>query len=185
MVAPAGKMKFYSPAELARLPSVNLFIHRPGRATAHFVETLLSDDGAVVRTFRHIHPADRAAFSRRFNELEGLGADRLVAGIGKILFYQEPFNILLLFEPGGGLLGSYSDIAAPLVRQPDGYHLTDWFLDVWIPAPGGLEVLDEDEFEAAITAKLLKPAEIQAAQQALQRLVNEYHHGKFPQNYLT
>lgn len=177
-------MKFYSQTELNHLPTVNLFIHRPGRETAQFVETLLYDDNVVVHTFRLIPRRDQAAFSLRFGELKGFKADTLIGGIGKILFYREPFNILLLFEASGRLLGSYSDIASPLTRQPDGYHLTDWFLDVWIPSFGGLNILDEDEFEDAIAANLLQPAEIHAARQALQRLVQEHAAGVFPDSYL-
>jgi hypothetical protein len=185
MVAPAGMMDFYSKEALENRPAVNLFIHRPGRATAQFVETLMSDDQQVVRTFRRIPSSEQAAFSRHFSQLPGLESGPLIGGIGKVLFYQETFNLLLLFEASGRFLGSYSDIASPLTRRPDGYHLTDWFLDVWIPYFGGLNILDEDEFEAAISADLLQPDEILTARQTLERLVQEYAAGVYPNSYLS
>ncbi len=50
----------------------------------------------------------------------------------------------------GTLTGLYANILTPPRIEDTVWHTTDLFLDVWLPAGGGVQVLDEDELEEAL-----------------------------------
>ena len=53
----------------------------------------------------------------------------------------------------GTFTGVYANILTPPEILPDHlWRTTDLFLDVWLPADGGVHLLDEDQFNAAIDA---------------------------------
>lgn len=64
------------------------------------------------------------------------------------------------------------DIATPMLWARAAVHAVDLFIDVLVGADGlAHEVVDLDEFEAAIAAGLLSPAEAAGARSGLDRLV--------------
>lgn len=53
----------------------------------------------------------------------------------------------------GTYSGLYANILTPPVIDGPVWHTTDLYLDVWWPVQGPVRLLDEDELEAALTAR--------------------------------
>ena len=52
----------------------------------------------------------------------------------------------------GTFTGLYANIISPCTFEtPTRWRTTDWFLDVWIDREGRVSILDQEEFDAAIT----------------------------------
>lgn len=57
----------------------------------------------------------------------------------------------------GTFSGLYANVLTPPVIDGSVWHTTDLYLDVWWPDGGDVRLLDEDEFEAAVTEGLVTP----------------------------
>lgn len=67
----------------------------------------------------------------------------------------KPYIITKFKNKDGQLIGIYCDISTPVVAIKGGFSFNDLYLDVW-QIPGKLPViLDENELEDALSAKLL------------------------------
>ena len=62
--------------------------------------------------------------------------------------------------------------------------MIDWFLDIWLSPDGTLFELDEDEFEEALSRKLLTESEARIARETFNRLIQEVKDGIYPGTYL-
>ncbi|MBX5455940.1 MAG: DUF402 domain-containing protein [Thermogemmatispora sp.] len=78
------------------------------------------------------------------------------------------FNIFAIAGKDGKRKGWYCNIAEPAVIQDDRIEQVDLFLDVWVDRQGRVQVLDEDEFQAATN---LSATQRRGAREGLQALL--------------
>lgn len=138
-------------------PSRPITIHlaRIGKSTRSFTEGFVQDDGTRLTTFTVVPPDVRASLSAHFRAEGWFAPDQFIATVTKHLFYNEYFSIVEFRDEAGKVLGYYCDIVTPLERVGEDYFQTDLLLDLWVSPKGDCQVLDEDEFEAAVRAGLL------------------------------
>ena len=77
----------------------------------------------------------------------------------------DPFSVFLFLHEDGSLRGWYVNLERPQQRTELGFDYEDELLDVWVPAGGPPELLDEDELAEAVQRGFVTPeraAEIQA-----------------------
>lgn len=77
----------------------------------------------------------------------------------------DPFSVFLFQHADGSLRGWYVNLERPQRRTELGFDYEDELLDVWVPAGGRPELLDEDELAEALQRGFVSPeraAEIQA-----------------------
>jgi nicotinamide-nucleotide amidase len=66
-------------------------------------------------------------------------------------FYTDRwYNVFELFTPQGDLKGWYADVTRPTHITADAADWEDLILDIWMNPDGSMQVLDEDEFAAAL-----------------------------------
>lgn len=159
---------------------VSIHFDRPGKHPREFREGFLEDDGLRLRT-RSLAPPN---FSNIWWRQGLLPRGSLIFSVSKYHFYREPFGIMEFRDGSDALLGFYCDIATPLERRADGYHLTDLFLDLWVFPNRTCQVLDEEEFEEAVQAGLIGPEQARLARECLPRLLRETASGRFPYEYM-
>ena len=86
----------------------------------------------------------------------------------------------------GTFTGYYANVLTPVSiepsrgRGPHVWHTTDLFLDVWQPADGTVELLDEDELEDALAEGHIDPRTAEAARTEAQRLLALARDGEWP-----
>lgn len=177
-------MRRPAPADIGQAVTVYYRRLDPERGTHAYLEYLIDDDGARLRTQRVI-PADyRAGVSAGLWRLGLLPAAQTLTSIRKHYFYGEPFDVLEFFDQDGGFAGYYSDITTPLTRSDGAYHLTDLFLDVWVTPDRQFHELDWDEFEAAAEQGLITGEQQALARATMARLRAEFATGVYPERYL-
>ncbi len=157
---------------------------RPGKETSYYEEDVLVENDEYLKTFKRLPDEIDDRLTRSLRENHFIAPDEYCACVTKVYFFQEYFNLLSFQDAHEGLLGYYSDIGTPLVKTPDGYQITDWFLDIWLSPDGTLFELDEDEFEAALAKNLLNDSESQIARTTFNRLIGEVKAGIYPGAYL-
>jgi predicted RNA-binding protein associated with RNAse of E/G family len=157
---------------------------RPGKETSFYIEDLVFIDSLCLKTFKTLPPEIVSRLAQSMLA-EGLIAPHQKAVmVAKTYFFQEHFNLLEFREENGDLLGYYSDIGTPLAKTEDGFKMTDWFLDIWMKPDGVLMELDIDEFEEAISKRLLSSLEVGQARRTFARLIEEVKNGIYPYAYL-
>lgn len=70
------------------------------------------------------------------------------------------------------------DIATPMLRIDSDIAAVDLFLDVLIDISGAYRIVDRDEFDQAVSARLVSPSEARAAEAGLERLVRWIESGR-------
>lgn len=73
-------------------------------------------------------------------------------------------------EPGGKLLGHLFHLCRDLNIRGGCVEYTDMLLDLWIPAFGQPQILDEADLEAAVRARRISHIEARELMQTMQRL---------------
>jgi len=76
--------------------------------------------------------------------------------------------------------GIYANILTPPKIEGPVWHTTDLCLDVWWPSGGPIQLLDEDEFEEARTARHMDEATAVRARQEADDIVNLATAGQWP-----
>jgi predicted RNA-binding protein associated with RNAse of E/G family len=71
----------------------------------------------------------------------------------------------------GSFSGIYANILTPPVLTGRVWHTTDLFLDVWWPEGGRPTLLDEDEFEEAVTLRYMDGETAREARREAERLL--------------
>ncbi len=100
------------------------------------------------------------------------------------VFKNRPFDVGRIYRPDGTWMGYYADILEPVrwegsdptTLQP----IIDLFLDLWIAPDGRYSVLDEDEFEEAVSLGHLTGEQISQARSVLLDLIEATKRGEFP-----
>jgi predicted RNA-binding protein associated with RNAse of E/G family len=157
---------------------------RPGKETSYYEEDVLIENDEYLKSFKQVPEEIAERLTRSLRENHFIAPDQYCACMTKIYFFHEYFNLLIFQDEHEGLLGYYSDIGTPLIKTPDGYQMTDWFLDIWLSPDGTLFELDEDEFEDALARNLLSTAEAEIARATFTRLIREVKTGIYPGAYL-
>lgn len=157
---------------------------RPGKETSYYEETLLAENDEYIKTFKRLPKeiADNLTHGLRKNQF--IAEEESCGCITKIYFFHEYFDLLLFQDEQERVIGYYSDVGTPLTKTPNGFQMTDWFLDIWLSPDGTLFELDEDEFEEAISKNLFSAAEAEIARGAFNRLIQEVKDGIYPAAYL-
>jgi predicted RNA-binding protein associated with RNAse of E/G family len=157
---------------------------RPGKGLTLYTEGLVSDDGHCLHTYTVLPDEIRRDLSHALRRDDLIAPTQTIASIRKFYFYTEPFNVLEFWDTEDRLAGYYSDLTDLLVKQADGYHLTDLFLDLWLTPDGTLRELDWDEFEEAVAQGVLTLEQQTLARTTMARLVAEVASGRYPAHYL-
>jgi predicted RNA-binding protein associated with RNAse of E/G family len=80
----------------------------------------------------------------------------------------------------GTFTGCYANVLTPVVIRGDRWETTDLALDVWAGADGRVEILDREEFEAAVAAGWLDEVTAARARREAERLAEEALRGAWP-----
>lgn len=80
----------------------------------------------------------------------------------------------------GTFTGVYANVLTPVRIDGSRWETTDLFLDVWMDADGGVEVLDRDEFDAALAAGWVDASTAARALAAAERLAADARAGTWP-----
>lgn len=152
------------------------FIRAPDRRFS-FRSLLLCVTDDIIVTAHELSPS---------KPVEYLAHTVLDAGYWGVwfLFKDRPFDVGRFYRPDGTWTGYYADVlepvrwegADPTTIEP----IVDLFLDLWIAPDGRHLVLDEDEFEEAISLGHLKSEQIEHARGVLQELIQATEREEFP-----
>ncbi len=89
---------------------------------------------------------------------------------------RRPYNLYRMRDPGGAILAHRLDAVAD-VRFGDGFvSYRDLILDWWVTADDVLIEEDRDEYDAAIAAGTMSPADATAANGAARQVFSRYRH---------
>lgn len=165
-------------------PEARIEYLRPGKEVSYYVEDLVLENHEYLKTFKRLPDDIVERLSTGLREQGFITQSQSCACITKIYFFHEHFDLLLFQDEQEAVLGYYSDVGTPLIKTADGYQMTDWFLDIWLSPDGRLFELDLDEFEDALSRKLLSESEAEMARKTFARLIDEVKHGVYPNAYL-
>ena len=84
----------------------------------------------------------------------------------------------------GTLTGIYANVLTPVRMEGAEWETTDLFLDVWMDADGRVEILDRDEFDAALAAGWIDPSTAARALAEAERLADDARLGAWPPAYV-
>jgi predicted RNA-binding protein associated with RNAse of E/G family len=150
---------------------------RPPDRRYRFSGDLLHIDHQVIVLSSHLQPSKPISYG---------GDEVLASGYSAVwfLYNGQPWDVARVYAPDGRFTGYYADVlepvrwaeADPTTLQP----IVDLFLDVWIAPDGSYAVLDEDEFEEAVTEGSVTESQASAARSALRDLRDAVSRGDFP-----
>lgn len=80
----------------------------------------------------------------------------------------------------GSFAGFYTNLSTPVEKKGNTWSSTDLFLDLWIPANGEPQWLDEDELRDAKTRKLLNDWTVSRVQRERERIEALLKAGAWP-----
>ncbi len=84
----------------------------------------------------------------------------------------------------GTFTGIYANVLTPVRMEGAEWETTDLFLDVWMDADGRAEILDRDEFDAALAAGWIDPRTAARALAEAERLVDDARRGAWPPTHV-
>jgi predicted RNA-binding protein associated with RNAse of E/G family len=99
------------------------------------------------------------------------------------VFRGKWFDVGKFYDKSGNWLGYYCDIMEPVTRMVWGSRttvITDLFLDLWITPHNDYYVLDESEFENAISSRFISRSVGEKARSQLQLLIRKIRRRDFP-----
>jgi predicted RNA-binding protein associated with RNAse of E/G family len=141
---------------------VRVDYHRPGKPSRTYYERLL-----VSRPEAEILLMDGA-------EAEVRVKNRIVLERGApVVWFVFPgrwCDVARFHLADRSFTGWYTNLCVPVVTTGDHWMITDLFLDLWIPAQGEPEWLDEEEFETAVASGILTSRLAAAARAERHRL---------------
>lgn len=81
----------------------------------------------------------------------------------------------------GRFTGIYANVLTPVeMLDENAWSTTDLFLDVWLPAGGGVQLLDEDELLEAEERNWIQPDLSRTARTEAERLIRLARRGEWP-----
>lgn len=150
---------------------------RPGRSPTTFEAVLHHIDREVIIMSHEAQPSKPLYYA---------GAPVIQRGYSVVWFLWkgQPFDLGRFYQPDGTWTGYYVDILEPVLWEEDDPDtiepLVDLALDLWIAPDGSYQVLDEDEFEQAVSDGSLTTRQATHARSTLAALVSCTIEGQFP-----
>jgi predicted RNA-binding protein associated with RNAse of E/G family len=154
---------------------IRLHYHRPPARTDIFEQELLYQSDDVLVTF--------AASTQLAKTLIIDGKVALEHGSPAIWFSFPGLehDIGRFHDAAGVFTGLYANVVTPLVmNSATEWRMTDLFLDVWIGKEHGPRVLDEDEYDHAVSQGWITSEQAGNAQREVERIVSAWETGTWP-----
>lgn len=158
---------------------VTIHYRRPPDRLEVFEQAVVEDDGACVVTF--------LAAAKLKKPMERGGRVVLEAGAPIVWFTCRGdvwHDVGRFHRADGTFTGVYANVLAPVRMDGAGWDTTDLFLDVWVDADGGVEILDRDEFDAALAAGWIDAPTAARALAEAERLADDARRGAWPPAYV-
>ncbi|WP_420130012.1 DUF402 domain-containing protein [Longimicrobium sp.] len=154
---------------------VTIHYHRLPDRLEVFEQTVVDDDGQCVVTF-----LAEAALKR---PMEVGGRVVLEPGSPIVWFTYRGgvwHDVGRFHLADGTFTGFYANVLTPVEMSGPEWMTADLFLDVWMGADGDVQTLDRDEFDAAVAAGWLDPANAARALAEAERLARDAARGAWP-----
>lgn len=144
-------------------------------------------DGTRIHTQELVHDGPRfkltrLAVSEGEAPLEVGGEVSLDPG-STLLWFTYPgrgFEVAACYRPDGDLAGYYTNFVAPPRLDGDEWHVEDRWLDVWQPAEGKADLLDEEELEEAVERGWIEEGEAARVRARADRVLRLAAVGSWP-----
>jgi predicted RNA-binding protein associated with RNAse of E/G family len=155
--------------------AVTIHYRRPPDRLEMFEQAVVEDDGARVVTFLP------SAKLRKPMEIGGRVVLEPGSPIVWFTYRGDVWHDVGRFHRADGtFIGIYANVLTPVVMDGAGWETTDLFLDVWMDAHGGVEILDRDEFAAALAAGWIDAPTAARALAEAERLADDARRGAWP-----
>jgi predicted RNA-binding protein associated with RNAse of E/G family len=154
---------------------VTIHYRRPPDRVEIFEQAVVEDDGECVVTF--------LAAAKLKKPMEKGGRVVLEAGAPIVWFTYRGdvwHDVGAFHLTDGTFTGVYANVLTPVRMEGHRWETTDLFLDVWVDADGAVEILDRDEFDAALAAGWVDPSTAARALAEAERLADDARRGAWP-----
>ena len=154
---------------------VRIHYRRPPDRLQVFEQALVQDDGACIVTYL---PAAKLT-----KPVTAGGRVVLEPGAPVVWFTYRGdvwHDIGRFHLADGTFTGLYANVLTPVRMDGAEWDTTDLFLDVWMGADGGVEVLDRDEFDEALAAGWVDARTAARALAEAERLAADARCGAWP-----
>lgn len=157
------------------MSEVRIYYRRPPAREDTFIQTLVAKTPDVVVTYMEETPLPRPV---------RVGETVVLEHGAPAVWFTFPgrwYDIGRFHLADGSFTGIYTNILTP-VRFLDGssWETTDLFLDHWLDTDGGATILDEDEFEAAVSAGWIDAELERIARAEVERIQRQATAGAWP-----
>lgn len=160
----------YAPGDV-----VTIHYRRPPDRLQVFEQAVVEDDGECVVTYLP------SAQIGKPMEIGGRVVLERGAPIVWFTYRGEVWHDVGRFHLADGTFtGIYANVLTPVRMDGAGWETTDLFLDVWMDADGGIEILDRDEFDAALAAGWVDASTASRALAEAARLADDARRGAWP-----
>ena len=146
---------------------------RPGKKTATYTERLVLDRPDVKVLLMNVEGPKEVRIGERAVLHPG-------STITWFVFPGRWYDIGKFHRPDQTFIGWYTNICTPVVIDGDRWTINDLFLDLWLPAAGPAEWLDEDEFDEAAAAGTLSESLVDGARSERARIDGLLERGDWP-----
>lgn len=154
--------------------TVTIHYRRPPDRVEVFEQAVVDDDGACVVTF---------LASAKLKKLMEVGGRVVLEPGSPIVWFtwrgDAWHDVGRFHRADGTFTGVYANVLTPVRMEGAGWDTTDLFLDVWVDADG-VEILDRDEFDAALAAGWIDAATAARALAEAERLADDARRGTWP-----
>ncbi|HEU0302402.1 MAG TPA: DUF402 domain-containing protein, partial [Longimicrobium sp.] len=155
--------------------AVTIHYRRPPDRLELFEQAVVDDDGRCVVTF--------LSAARIGKPMEVGGRVVLEPGAAVVWFTYRGdvwHDVGRFHRADGTFTGIYANILTPVRMRGARWETTDLFLDLWMDADGAVEILDRDEFDAAVDAGWIDAPTAARALAEAERLADGARRGAWP-----
>ena len=155
------------------MDSVAIHYYRPPSGLEIYEQVLLLD-----------HPDVKVTLLPRYMQPDIVVDGEVILERGApVLWFTFPgawHDIGRFYRADGTVTGWYANILTPVVFTEKEWETTDLFLDLWMPVQGSPRVLDQDEFENAVSEEWIDVETAARAREELSRLRAAHREGSWP-----
>lgn len=94
--------------------------------------------------------------------------------------HRDWHDVGAVYDREKNFKGYYCDLCSPIKKVPDGYEITDYFLDLWLFPDGRYLVLDQDGFSDAIEKGWMSQNQIIKIKEELNGLIESVESKEYP-----
>ncbi len=157
------------------MPEVRIHYVRPPEREDLYVQRLVYEDDRVLVTLLDANSLHQPL------RVGGQIAAEPGSSLVWFTFPGAAYDVGRFHLADGTFTGLYADILEPVERLgPLEWRAVDLFLDLWLPAAGGVVLLDEDELDAALARGWIAPQTAASARAEANRLMNRARAGEWP-----